>query len=1162
MNKIILCGGILFMAVTLNVSGAGNLLPNGDFMEGDQMPVGWKCAGGQCAWVRPEGSAEGVLSVTGDGKNSNAWHSEPVQFLPNRVYRMSFRARGEVSSGGTMISGPDFAHMDSGVPKNEWFWYSHVFVTPPREKDFSTAVRLGQWHLNGTAFFGDARLEEVEPVHRRFGALLLGAGERIEDTHYYFKAPLALENHNHSRPLAEFNAGFNTCRWCVSAGTGVTYRHALEGRKLLSGQVEVMCGYYVAGQLLVDVSRDRQEWRTIGTITNKVPQKMELPADMFPAETVYVRLQGEALQGEKPSCQLQVHAYDFEGTVDGVPLQTEGSTQYVIMESRMPRLNVKVLGLGDVIPGGDTFAEMRVKNQTGAEYATEARVVFSQSGMMSRTNQVAVTLPSGTSEVRVPYDVPGTGEWEMALELGSAFTARSSVAVPVFYDDSYGELLVSGNPDIALWRASSGWKIPRSRALPQPTAKSIVIRAARNEWEAVQLVVTPRVALTNVLVKAGELVCGAHRIPAENIRVLRVGYVSVTQPTDSTGTRAEWPDPLLPQAAPVTLEPGLNQPYWIKVKIPKDALEGMYRGTVTVEADGLLITALLNVEVFGFTLPDTMTCETAFGLSANRIWRYHGALDAGQKREVWDKYLLALSESHISPYNPASLDQWTVKWQGLNPWRGGVIDREVKAEGKSSLFIDDASESANVSVVYTHAIALPKKGLRIACKHKTTDSQKFLISISYIDAAGVWLSGRNTDIAVQGADTWQTFERVQKTFPTGAVSCRITVFAAGWQNSGEAMGGLWLDAFSVLDLANDKEMVEGGDFEPPDLESVHPVFDWTAWDAAMERAFTEYHFNSFRMRIDGLGGGTFHERYEPAFLGYQGGTPEYELLIGKYLKGIEDHLREKGWLDKAYVYWFDEPAPQDYEFVKRGFETLKKHAPELRRMLTEQVEPELVGGPNLWCPLTPHLNVPGTAERRAAGDDFWWYVCCSPKAPYVTDFIDHPGTEMRVWLWQTWAERVSGILLWETVYWTSDAAYPDRSRPQNPYLDPMGWVSGYSTEPGTKRPWGNGEGRTLYPPLAGADGRSSTPVLDGPVVSFRLEMLRDGLEDFEYFVILRDLLEQKGGMLETRERTRIEALLTVPAEVSTDLTTFTKNPASLETHREALARAISMLLKR
>ena len=76
-----------------------------------------------------------------------------------------------------------------------------------------------------------------------------------------------------------------------------------------------------------------------------------------------------------------------------------------------------------------------------------------------------------------------------------------------------------------------------------------------------------------------------------------------------------------------------------------------------------------------------------------------------------------------------------------------------------------------------------------------------------------------------------------------------------------------------------------------------------------------------------------------------------------------------------------------------------------------------------------------------------------PRAPYATLFIDHPGTDLRVWLWQTWKARVSGILVWETVYWTSKSAYPD-SR-QNPYEDAASWADSIRYN------WGNGDGRFL-----------------------------------------------------------------------------------------------------
>ncbi len=217
-------------------------------------------------------------------------------------------------------------------------------------------------------------------------------------------------------------------------------------------------------------------------------------------------------------------------------------------------------------------------------------------------------------------------------------------------------------------------------------------------------------------------------------------------------------------------------------------------------------------------------------------------------------------------------------------------------------------------------------------------------------------------------------------------------------------------------------------------------------------------------------------------------------------------------------------------------------------MLTVQVEPELVGGPNIWCPVTPNYRHDRAEERRKAGEKFWWYVCCGPKAPYATLFFDHPAVELRVWLWQTWQRKIDGILIWDTTYWTSNTAYPDAGKPQNPYDDPMSWVSGYGTATGVKSPWGNGDGRFLYPPESAASASPPGPVLGGPVETIRWEMLRDGIEDYEYLCILRDLVMK----LPPEKRKQYEPLLEVPADITTDMTSFTKRPEPIERRRKRL----------
>jgi len=127
-----------------------------------------------------------------------------------------------------------------------------------------------------------------------------------------------------------------------------------------------------------------------------------------------------------------------------------------------------------------------------------------------------------------------------------------------------------------------------------------------------------------------------------------------------------------------------------------------------------------------------------------------------------------------------------------------------------------------------------------------------------------------------------------------------------------------------------------------------------------------------------------------------------------YLKKYVQHLREKGWLEYAYVFWFDEPWGRDYEFVSQGMATVKKYAPALSRMITCAFNEKLMDGVNLWCPITENLHLPREKTCRERGDGMWWYICSSPRAAPVGEHIEHLGTDMRVWPWQNWGENVTG----------------------------------------------------------------------------------------------------------------------------------------------------------
>ena len=187
---------------------------------------------------------------------------------------------------------------------------------------------------------------------------------------------------------------------------------------------------------------------------------------------------------------------------------------------------------------------------------------------------------------------------------------------------TYGELLPGSSEQVGLWWASSGWKIGRERGLPKARSDAILIRAAKNETEAAQLVVRPTAALKGLVVEAGVLTGPAGAtISAESIDILEVRYVNVTRPTDKSTTAGFWPDPLPPLRKPIDVPAGKNQPFWIRVNVPRGTQAGMYRGTINMRAQGFNAVAHLNVEVYDFELPDRMTCTTAFGFSAGNVFR-------------------------------------------------------------------------------------------------------------------------------------------------------------------------------------------------------------------------------------------------------------------------------------------------------------------------------------------------------------------------------------------------------------------------------------------------------------------------------------------------------------------------------------------------------------
>ena len=1155
--------------VIMPATGSALQVPNPSFEVGRRTPAGWTLEGSTGHWLK-KGAAAGkrAIAVTGSGEDNSYWRSDQIAFEPSAVYQLRFRARKLDGSGGTPVTGPVFCNRDLGGIPAEWQSYTSIFTVPVALDDGNNWLRFGQWHMTGSVAFDDIQIERAAPIYRKEEDLTLGEGETVSGQQYEFLAPFGSISRNHSRPLASHRCGFNTHRWVFGAGSEVVYRHRVGSRRQTAATVGVTVNYYVNGELVVEASKRGRKWTELGIINRQAGGSFPLPASLLPAKEIWIRLRARSRQALGPDSDpgsFQVNMYHYQATLEGPPVEVQGATRFVTVTKEDPRLKVAIQSLGEGLPGERNVIVTSVTNLTKQPITARPVAAVTLNGQEQMQVSTSVVLKPGAQQVRIPYQVSGSGQYDLRLSFGGDITyqAQTSFRVAELYNASYGNRLPASSDAVALWWTSSGWKISQTRPPPGPEAAThaMVIRAARNETEAAQLVIRPAQALREFTIKPGILKGPQDsRIRAREIDVLRVRYVNVTKPTDATSVAAPWPDPLPPLTKPLDLSAGDNQPFWVRVHVPRNAKAGIYLGTLTLRAHQYRAEVPISVEVFDFELPDRMSCVTAFGFSPGNVWRYQKITDPAQRRKVLDKYLTSLGAHHISPYDPVPLDPFQINWPQAGEWSGGMRDREEKHAGKSSLFVEDASSSSQPSAHYSPIISIPARGLNLKFWYKTKIAgQQFIVALNHFDRQENWMTGRNNNFLIEGDGTWRPFDQTVTDFPEGAKSVRLTLYASVWADDGTPTGAVWYDEVSLTDAGTGKELLKGGGFEPLPPKSLKPEIDWTAWDKAMEIVYDRYHFNSFALPIPGMGGGTFHARYEPSLLGYREHTPEYQTAFRACVGAMQEHLRRKGWLKDAFVYWFDEPDPKDYEFVMNGFKKLKEAGPGIQRMLTEQPESELVGGPNLWCPVTPEYNHVKAEERRQAGEKFWWYVCTWPTAPYTGLFIDHPATELRVWLWQTWKRKIDGILIWQTNYWTSNAAYPDPDHPQNPYEDPMGWTSGYSTPAGTKSPWGNGDGRFIYPPEAAASGRQAETVLDGPVDSIRLEMLRDGIEDYEYLAILRRLLNQHGSKLAKDKRKDYAALLEVPEDITKSLTSFTKDPTPIESRRRAIAQAIEEL---
>jgi hypothetical protein len=257
------------------------------------------------------------------------------------------------------------------------------------------------------------------------------------------------------------------------------------------------------------------------------------------------------------------------------------------------------------------------------------------------------------------------------------------------------------------------------------------------------------------------------------------------------------------------------------------------------------------------------------------------------------------------------------------------------------------------------------------------------------------------------------------------------------------------------------------------------------------------------------------------------------------LKALVRRLIDGGWFGKGYFYVVDEPASRAaYDQFIAVNDRLRRIEPRYRIVAPFWSNPDfdaklkskdlMLGRIGIWCPHLDYLgSEPGFREflkgRENAGESIWWYVCNNPREPYNNLQIDMAAMSHRTLPWQQKREGLRGLLYWSVNWW-------DKKFVNDPWQDMDTIGTGFY-----------GDGSLLYP--------GKNVGVDGPVSSLRLEVLRDGLEDFDYLALADRLLGP-------------EAARAYVAKVARTLSDYERDPMKLEQVRRELGAAIECAASR
>ena len=209
--------------------------------------------------------------------------------------------------------------------------------------------------------------------------------------------------------------------------------------------------------------------------------------------------------------------------------------------------------------------------------------------------------------------------------------------------------------------------------------------------------------------------------------------------------------------------------------------------------------------------------------------------------------------------------------------------------------------------------------------------------------------------------------------------------------------------------------------------------------------------------------------------------PRVEPYLTNFLSALNAHLTEKNWKSIYLQHILDEPHGSEPPQYARVGELVHKNLPGVLTMDAidaSEMRDELKNNCDIWVPQLGRFDsqMDLIRDRIQSGHEVWFYTCLFPNKRYLNRLMDYPLLKVRLLQWLNFRYGFTGFLHWGWNFWT-----PDPVKDTQPVID------------ANTQLLPSGDAFIVYPDKAGKSVYSS----------IRLETMREGIEDYELLMLLR-----------------------------------------------------------